>query len=59
MTILSNDPQLNGKAVYFNTETYTIKAENKFVDGLWVKLNSDQTSILRIIYDNTFYDTLA
>lgn len=59
VSILSNDPQLNKKSVHFNTETYTIKVENKFVDNLWVKFNFDQTSILRVIYDRDIYDTLA
>lgn len=59
VSILSNDPQINGKTIFFNTETYTIKTENKLVDNFWIKLNTDLTSILRIIYDNSIYDTLA
>ena len=58
LTIASNDPQLNGRTVYFHDKTYTVSVEKTFVDNLWIKVNVGQTTIARAVYDKEFYATI-
>lgn len=54
----SNDPQLNGKKVYFHDKMYVVEVENDFVDKLWVKINVGQTTVARAMYDEEFYENI-